>query len=85
MKRSASPLDLLFTANRMWWLAAETNAVMTMRMLGMGGMWNVTKGEDARMWSEKPLAFQKSAAAATAAMMSGKRPDEIMNCRHQTT
>lgn len=79
MSRKASPFDLLFTAHRMWWLAAETNAVMAMRLMGMGGMWNVTKGEDARMWNEKPAAFQQSAIAATTAMMSGKRPDQIVD------
>ena len=79
MKSYATPLNLMITANRLAWLAFEANAVMGMRLMGMGGAWNVTKGEDRRMWSEKPLAFQQSAMAATRAAMSGKRPDEIMN------
>ena len=73
-----TPLDFMVTANRMWWLAAQANTVMAMRVMGMAGLWNVTDREDARMWSEKPEAFQRSAMAATQAAMSGKRPDQIV-------
>ena len=77
--RQATPFDFAATAGRLWWLGAEANMVMAMRMMGMGGAWNVTAGEDARMWSEKPIAFQKSALAATNAVLAGKRPDEIID------
>lgn len=77
MKYSATPFDIAAASCRFWWLAAEANSVMTMRMMGMAGGWNVTKGEDTRMWHEKPVAFQKSAEAATRALLSGKPPHKV--------
>ncbi|MBM1813884.1 antifreeze protein [Sulfitobacter pseudonitzschiae] len=60
-------------------LMMETASVMTMRMMGMAGLWSVTKSENERMVSEKSSAFLDSAAAASVATMTGKRPDEVMN------
>ena len=79
MSRQVTPFDLYYTSSRLWWLCAEASTVMTMRMMGMAGLWSVTKSENDRMVSEKSSAFLDSATAASIATMSGKRPDEVMN------
>lgn len=56
---------------------AEASAVMSMRLMGMSGMWSVTPYEQTRMWSEKPGAFVTSAGRATEAMLRGKDPVEV--------
>lgn len=59
-------------------MAAEAQMVISMRLLGMAGMWNVSAGEDRRMVAEKPLAFTRAAMAAWSAAMTGKGPEQIM-------
>lgn len=78
MARNATPLDLMQTATTLWWLTVETQMVMAYRMMGMAGLWSVTPSEDGRMVSEKGPAFAKAMMAGTQAMMTGKRPDEVM-------
>lgn len=58
-------------------LAAEAQTVITLRTLGMLGLWNVGPTENQRMVSEKTDAFAKSARATTAAIGRGARPDQI--------
>ena len=70
LPRSATPADMMGAWMNMSMLMVETASVMTMRMMGMAGLWSVTKSENDRMVSEK------SSAMAT---MRGKRPDEVMN------
>ncbi|KEJ96399.1 hypothetical protein SUH3_13645 [Pseudosulfitobacter pseudonitzschiae] len=79
MPRLATPADLMGSWMNMSMLMMETASVMTMRMMGMAGLWSVTKSENERMVSEKSSAFLDSAAAASVATMTGKRPDEVMN------
>ena len=55
-------------------LAAETQAVMAMRIMGMAGAWPVLPSENARMMSEKAPAFADAATAATRAVMAGAPP-----------
>lgn len=78
MARKATPFDLMHTATTLWWLGLETQMVMTYRMMGMAGLWSVTPSEDSRMVTEKLPAFNLAAAAGTRALLSGKRPDEVM-------
>lgn len=59
-------------------MAFEAQAVITLRMLGMMGLWAVTPTENARMLSEKPTAFLQSASAAMNAAANGMRPDQIV-------
>ncbi|MCA0134419.1 hypothetical protein [Pseudosulfitobacter pseudonitzschiae] len=79
LPRLATPADLMGSWMNMSMLMMETASVMTMRMMGMAGLWSVTKSENERMVSEKSSAFLDSAAAASVATMTGKRPDEVMN------
>ena len=53
-------------------MTMEAGAVIWMRMLGMGGVWNVTAGENTRMVSEKQRAFARAAQGAALAAMTGK-------------
>lgn len=73
----ATPAELIGASTALTMLVWETNAVMSMRVLGMMGLWSVTPSENARMFSEKPPAFAKSAMAGMSAAASGKRPDEV--------
>ncbi|MCR8827058.1 hypothetical protein [Pseudosulfitobacter koreensis] len=77
--RYATPVELYVSWMNASMLMVETASVMTMRMMGMAGTWSVTKSENDRMMSEKPTAFLDSAVAGSMAVMSGKRPDEVMN------
>lgn len=70
--------DLYRLGFEFWCLSAETHAVITMRVLGMSGMWRVEHDENHRMVLEKPISFAAATTAAVEAANSGKRPDEIM-------
>ncbi|MGR3436873.1 MAG: antifreeze protein [Shimia sp.] len=59
------------------WLAVETQTVIGMRLMGMAGAWNVTKGENARMVSEKLPAWGEAIAAGGAKALGG-RPDLVL-------
>ncbi|PWW01739.1 hypothetical protein DFR52_102403 [Hoeflea marina] len=78
-RRKASPFDLWRSSMELGALAVETQAVVTMRMLGMAGMWPVETSENDRMMSEKHPAFAKAATAATVTAMRGGRMDEIVS------
>lgn len=58
-------------------MALEAQTVVALRLLGMAGLWAVPHADDMRMVLEKPDAFVRSATAASQAMLSGKRPDQI--------
>ncbi len=58
-------------------LTAEAQSVITLRTLGMLGLWNTGPTENQRMISEKTDAFAKSARASAAALARGARPDQI--------
>jgi len=73
-----TPMDTYKLGLEMMHLAAETQTVMTMRLLGMSGLWNVKPSENTRMVAEKPEAFAQSATAAMTSAMKGERPDQVM-------
>lgn len=77
--RKPSPFDFWRSSAELGALAFETHAVVTMRMMGMAGIWPVEKSENNRMMSEKHPAFAKAASAATAVAMRGGRMDEIVS------
>ncbi len=77
MAKAPTPADLIAVSTTWWTLMAETQHIVAMRMMGMAGLWSVTPSENDRMVSEKGPAFAASAAAGTAAMIAGKRPDQI--------
>jgi hypothetical protein len=55
-------------------MTLEAQRVVAMRVWGMGGLWNVTPGENDRMVEEKSDAAVASAVAAGRAVMQGKSP-----------
>ncbi len=55
-------------------MLAEAQMIVGMRMLGMMGMWRVSPTENSRMVTEKLVAAQQAALAATRATMAGKPP-----------
>ncbi|WP_186766532.1 antifreeze protein [Puniceibacterium confluentis] len=78
MPRTANPLHLWNATLQMTFLLIETQSVITMRLLGMAGLWNVTRSENTRMVDEKPPAMMQSAMNAVSATMNGARPDQIV-------
>ncbi|KIN63331.1 Antifreeze protein, type I [Sulfitobacter noctilucicola] len=74
-----TPTDLFALQLRLGTLFIETQAVMSLRLLAMGGVIPSHPGENTRMVSEKGPAMTKAFAAATQAMMEGKRPEQIMS------
>lgn len=78
MSRHATPLELWKTGYELWCLSIESQAVMTMRVMGMAGGWSVDRHENTRMVNEKSEAFGKAMIAATRATAAGKRPDQII-------
>lgn len=58
-------------------MLAEAQAVIAFRLMGMAGVWPVAPSEALKMLTEKPAAFAKAAKGAGAAVMHGKRPDQI--------
>ena len=78
-KRKSSPFDIWRSSMEFGALALETQAVVTMRMMGMAGIWPVEKSENDRMLAEKNPAFARAATAATAVAMQGGRMDEIVS------
>jgi pseudouridine-5'-phosphate glycosidase len=63
-------------AMRLWMqmglMAYEAQVTITLRMLGMAGLWHTAPGENQRMMQEKTEAMQQSAIAATQAVLRGK-------------
>ena len=60
-------------------LMAEANTVMTLRVLGMMGLWNVPRGENNRMVAEKPPAFTESWVGMSRAFWTGKSAETVFN------
>lgn len=77
MARKPKFTDLWRTQMTFLTLAAEAQTVITLRTLGMFGLWNVSADENTRMVSEKTEAFAQSARAAAGAMARGARPDQV--------
>ena len=59
-------------------LMVETHTVVTLRVLGMAGLWPVAPGETQRTWREKPGAFVEAGGSAITALLTGKRPDQVV-------
>lgn len=74
-----NPLDLMSLNMKITQLLIETQTVMTLRIMGMSGAIPAHRGENDRMVGEKGPAMAKAMAAATKAMVAGKRPDQILS------
>ncbi|MBQ0804163.1 antifreeze protein [Sulfitobacter sp. HGT1] len=73
-----NPLKLLALNAQFTSLMIDTQAVMTLRMLGMAGALPHASGENSRMFKEKGPAMARAYKAATHAALSGGSPDQIM-------
>ena len=78
MARRASLFDMMELGWAWSRLMAETQTVMTLRLMGMAGVWPVAPGENNRMIFEKAPAFARAQLAMTRAALSGARPDQII-------
>ena len=58
-------------------MLVEAQAVITMRLWGMAGLWSVTPAENMRMLTEKPVALSRAGSAAAQAAMRGATPDKV--------
>ena len=76
--RRGDPLALTRMSAAIAVLAWEAQLVVTMRLMGMAGLWSVLPGENARMVAEKGPAFAEAAEGAARAAMAGRRPDEVL-------
>ena len=74
-----SPFDGMKSGFELARLAVESQAVVTMRLMGMGGAWNTPFDETYRMWREKPAAFAESAGRGVEAALNGQPPDRVMS------
>jgi len=72
---SVPVFDLMLKSS---FLTMEAQAVITLRVLGLAGLWPVRSDESRRMVTEKGPAWLKAATEANGALFSGARPDEIM-------
>ncbi len=59
-------------------MTMEAGAVIWMRTLGMGGLWAVPSSENARMVTEKQVAFAVAGQKALAAMAGGQPASAVM-------
>lgn len=59
-------------------LVTDTQAVMTLRMMGIAGALPAAPDENDRMVAEKGPAFAQAMSDMTAAAFAGQRPDQIM-------
>ena len=77
-RKSAHPVEIWRAYAGLGMLAFEAQAVIGMRLLGMGGAWPVGRHENRKMLAEKPPAFSKAASAAARKAVSGGRPDQVL-------
>ncbi|MCY0094057.1 hypothetical protein [Hoeflea ulvae] len=77
-RKPANPVEIWQACAGLGMLAFEAQAVIGMRMLGMGGVWPVSKSENSKMLAEKPPAFAKAAVAAARKAAAGGRPDQVL-------
>lgn len=78
MKRyMMTPAQLVALSLRNSRMMSEAGMIVSMRMLGMAGMWRVNPAENARMVEEKVAATTEGAMAASRAMLRGAKPTAV--------
>lgn len=73
-----NPFDLWRLNYDMAEMGMEAGAIVTMRTLGMMGLWGVKKTEVYDMIAEKPAAFAEAWSLGLAAAMKGAGPDRVI-------
>lgn len=58
-------------------LVADVQSVMAMRLLGLGGAWQVDPAETRVMVEEKLPAFTEAMVGGALCAVAGRRPDEV--------
>lgn len=71
-------LEVWTTGLQAAWLFAESQSVISHRLLGMSGLEPRGQDEMQRMVLEKSTAFSAAAVAGLMLAMSGRRPDEVL-------
>ena len=74
MRKKPSPMGNVIELSMMM---LEAQSVITMRLMGMAGIWSVSPQENTRMITEKMEAMVKSAADASRVTLRGGSADEI--------
>lgn len=69
-----TPAQMMALSLRNSRMMSEAGMIVSMRMLGMAGMWRVNPAENARMVEEKLAAMTDGAMAASRAMLRGAKP-----------
>lgn len=69
--------DAVETCATVTQLLDDTLWVLTIRVLGLSGVWPLPDGESQTMFGEKIPAFTEAALSGTFAMMSGGSPDRV--------
>jgi hypothetical protein len=75
--RSPNPQDMMNASFQAFWMMAEAQWVIALRLAGMAGFWPMSASEPSRMVSEKLAAGQASAIAAMKAGMAGGTPGDV--------
>ncbi|WP_172331332.1 antifreeze protein [Mangrovicoccus sp. HB161399] len=73
------PHDVLKLGFDLMWLGAESQAVIAMRLMGLGGLWHIDADEPGLMVLEKHLGFAEATGAALAAASLGARFDQVLS------
>ncbi|MCV2880742.1 hypothetical protein [Actibacterium sp. XHP0104] len=71
------PLDIWRAWLEVGHLAVESHMVVSMRVLGLMGLWPVSNGENQRMVGEKLRAMAEVFEASQRSIWRGDRPDEM--------
>lgn len=72
-----NPFDMIRLSVNSAIMLGQAQAVITMRLMGLAGMWSVTPSENGRMVQEKLRAGLQANAAVQKAVLMGKSPIEI--------
>lgn len=73
-----NPVEIWKASFDLWRMGVEAQMVMSMRFMGMAGLWSVDNRENSRMVFEKPEAYGRAAMAASLALMDGQNPNRVL-------
>ena len=77
MRAMLTPLDCWRAGFEIATMMAEAQIVISLRLLGIAGVWNTPEDEHRRMFSEKTAAAQEAGLAAARAFASGHKPADV--------
>ena len=72
------PTAMWTSAFDAWRMLAEAQCVITLRVMGMAGLWTLAENETTRMVTEKQQAWAQSALDSAAAVMRGQPPERVL-------